>query len=517
MKAIYRANFEVRGNSTADLPNALANLGWQWVFDAKRNYVVPKTLPDGCVSLPRTMLAGDAHIETILMKNGSALQWVMSFLHPDRGDPGVQWRTEIGIERTIQNKVFFSCSLYLSRTNNSLAPLRRIASRPRIVLQVLQKFKGYGSKMPLTSTPMRLKSQPEYVKAFLNLLQDNRRHHPVVFVTTHEQSKRLFFDVNRLAEALAGTAYVIVSEDKESCDMVELEMPRQFRAFDGGVRLYWPGFSYNSNPYDHPLWTKHRLVTIQTRGRDAFSKRLLNDIAAVTATSLPETLLTLGKIEEIHRRKAIEQAKEAEDTAELLKLYEQENADLQNKIAGLQKELDAKSEELYRSQARVAMIKNASDPDARSEELLPIESVADAIEQASSRWKHELVFQLNNKSEDDSPFQPASEVQQALQWLAETYWPAKLGRKKVTNFYKDIAEKIPGWEYSAKQSDGATGRYKEWYQCQWDGRTYFIPEHVGTGSSKRPEETIRIAFAWDKEHKKIVIGYIGQHQKNTKT
>ena len=44
-----------------------------------------------------------------------------------------------------------------------------------------------------------------------------------------------------------------------------------------------------------------------------------------------------------------------------------------------------------------------------------------------------------------------------------------------------------------------------------------IREHIGRGPSTRPEETIRIAFAWDKDQKKVVIGYIGQHQKNTKS
>ncbi len=87
----------------------------------------------------------------------------------------------------------------------------------------------------------------------------------------------------------------------------------------------------------------------------------------------------------------------------------------------------------------------------------------------------------------------------------------------MTNFNKDIADNIPGWDFSAHQSDAATGRFKEWYECNWEGRTYSVTDHVGTGISKRPEETIRIAFAWDKGRKIIVIGYIGQHQKNTKS
>ena len=518
MKAIYRTNFEVRGKlSATELTNALAKLSWQWVFDPRRGFVAPSPMPVECVTFLKMPLNGGANVEAVMLEEGNALRWALGFSHPDRTDPDVQWRTEIGVERTTDKKVFFSCSLYLGRTNKSLAPLKRAPTRPRIVLDILKKFDGYGS-LPLTSIPLPLNPKKEYIEAFLSLLQDGRRQHPVVYVTTHVQSGKLFFDVNRLAEHLAGTAYVIVSENYESCSMLEQNMPKEFRAFDGAVRLYWPGFSFKSNPFDHPLWTKFRVTSIQTRGRDAFSKRLLGDIAAVTATSLPESLLTWAKIEEIHRRNAIAQAKTAHDKVELLKLYEDDNENLRVIIAGLEKEIQTKGEELYRAQARIAMLENQSELEDSGPKYLPVQTVADAIEQAGSRWKIELIFALNSKSEgDESPFQPASEVLSALEWLATTYYQSKLGKKKVTNFNKDIADNIPGWDFSAHQSDAATGRFKEWYECNWEGRTYSVTDHVGTGISKRPEETIRIAFAWDKGRKIIVIGYIGQHQKNTKS
>lgn len=451
----------------------------------------------------------------MLSQEGDAIRWALAFTHPDRLDPAVIWRTELGIERTLKDHVFFSCSLYLGRTDKSLAPLRRTATRPRIVLDILRQFEGRGA-LPLTSKPLLLKPKQEYIKAFLDLLQDTRRQHPIVYVSIHQQSDSFFFDVNRLAEHLAGTAYVVVSESKESCRMLEEHMPKQFQAFDGAVRLYWPGFSLRSNPFDHPLWTKCRIISIQTRSRDAFSKRLLGDIAAVSATSIPHSLLTWAKLEQTHRRHAIAQAKIAHDNEELLKLYEEDNETFRVRIAGLERELQTKGDELYRAHVRITMLENATDHAEAKEELLPVESVADAIELASSRWANELVFAPNSKSEgDESPFQPAFEVLSALEWLATVYYPAKMGKMKGIQFEMSVREKIPGWIFSTHQSEAAVGRYKEWYQCQWEGRTYSITEHIGTGTSTRPEETIRIAFAWDKTHRKVVVGFIGQHQKNT--
>jgi len=80
-----------------------------------------------------------------------------------------------------------------------------------------------------------------------------------------------------------------------------------------------------------------------------------------------------------------------------------------------------------------------------------------------------------------------------------------------------LREKLSSWTHKPHQGDTTVTTHKEWYECHWDGCAYTLSEHIGTGSSKRPEETIRIGFAWDKVRKKVIIGFIGQHQKNTKS
>ena len=39
----------------------------------------------------------------------------------------------------------------------------------------------------------------------------------------------------------------------------------------------------------------------------------------------------------------------------------------------------------------------------------------------------------------------------------------------------------------------------------------------GKGTSFDPQNTIRIAFDWDDEEKRVVVGYIGRHQKNRRS
>lgn len=38
-------------------------------------------------------------------------------------------------------------------------------------------------------------------------------------------------------------------------------------------------------------------------------------------------------------------------------------------------------------------------------------------------------------------------------------------------------------------------------------------ELVGKGASFDPKSTIRIGFAWDDEHDRVVVGFVGRHQR----
>ena len=39
--------------------------------------------------------------------------------------------------------------------------------------------------------------------------------------------------------------------------------------------------------------------------------------------------------------------------------------------------------------------------------------------------------------------------------------------------------------------------------------------HLGKGASFDPKSTIRIGFAWDDERRRVVVGYVGRHQRTT--
>ena len=158
-----------------------------------------------------------------------------------------------------------------------------------------------------------------------------------------------------------------------------------------------------------------------------------------------------------------------------------------------------------------------SDQAPRETEFSPIDDVRTAVALAREKFAEELLFQPNSKSEiQDNPFERPKKVWDALEWLATTYYRSKMGEVNVPDFDKSI-RKACGWHYAGNQSKLTMTKYKHWYTTHFNGKTYWLKKHIGTGSNKDARYTIRIAFDWDKDHQVVVIGYIGQHQQTSAT
>ena len=137
-----------------------------------------------------------------------------------------------------------------------------------------------------------------------------------------------------------------------------------------------------------------------------------------------------------------------------------------------------------------------------------IAGVAEALELAARSFPDALVVSLNAKSDPDVPFAKPAEVFDALAWLATAY------RRRGA---PGIEESCPGWFHKPAQSETTVGMYPEWYRTSFEGRTVAATNHIGKGTSFDPRSTIRIGFAWDEETQRVVVGYVGRHQRNRKS
>lgn len=188
-----------------------------------------------------------------------------------------------------------------------------------------------------------------------------------------------------------------------------------------------------------------------------------------------------------------------------------ENQDLRDEVEALKTELysSQEMEESWRLAYRSAM-----DGSLEEEEVPPpvIASVNEAVEIAKSKFRQELLFSPNSESNIESnPYIYPEKVWEALQWLATTYYPSKMGRLRVTDFDQSIREAC-GWWYKGDQGETTLSRYEKSYTTRVEGRRHWLEEHIGKGTSFDARYTIRIAFDWDRERRRVIVGYIGRHQ-----
>ena len=203
---------------------------------------------------------------------------------------------------------------------------------------------------------------------------------------------------------------------------------------------------------------------------------------------------------------------------------ETEGRGLQVKLTGLEGEVDRLRRELYESRQTekvwreqfVSVSKSVGDE--KSEEPDEIGDVEDAVERARRAFPQQLVIAPNSKSDLGTPFQRPEEVYNVLAWLGTEYHRARTGEAgRDPQFDKLLKEACSGWFYKPKQTDETKDQFPEWYRTRVDDREFELDAHVGKGTSFDPQNTIRIAFDWDDEAKRVVVGYIGRHQKNRRS
>ena len=142
----------------------------------------------------------------------------------------------------------------------------------------------------------------------------------------------------------------------------------------------------------------------------------------------------------------------------------------------------------------------------RSDDVpVSIDSVGEAVALAREAFPDRLLIKLNSRSNENTPFTNPAEVYDALAWLATAHCDAN---------DKRIGEACSGWTYKANQREESIAKYREWYETLADGKTWYLGAHIGKGASRDPRHTIRIGFVRDEEDNRVIVGFIGLHQRN---
>ena len=144
-------------------------------------------------------------------------------------------------------------------------------------------------------------------------------------------------------------------------------------------------------------------------------------------------------------------------------------------------------------------------------------SVDEALEKSKTCWPGAFAYAFNNRSEPRGyPFKDGDQFFRGLQFLATTFRDAMAGRRDCPDLVTACKEES-GLNYSPNQSPSTMGEFPEYYRTRYEGEDVPLTRHLGRGNNKDPRLSFRLAFYYDKDRDKVVLGYLGQHQRTRAT
>lgn len=524
MRAVYRTCFEIRAKSDGgELFSDVAEHVWRWIFDRKELGIHRRpTEAKGAATLLPLKVGTNFEIESLSVEDSGLRTWGLALRQNELHDEKMFWVSEITLSQSVGKPCYFSFAQMVGRRDGSFTPMRRAPGRPRIIRTLIQEFPAISGGLRLVGQPFQIRATNEDMDRFMRILESPGRTHPALFVSVHLQSQTHLIKATELADHLCGIAQVFVAENLDVAHLLSARLPRWLNCFDGAIRIYWPGFHRRALATEHRLWTANDLANDVGFDSGRFADRALAQIAEVSVFSVSPNFCSWQQVQTLDRRRAIDIARQNQNWQPLAEELDKDNQAKVAEIAALREELRNANDLLFKERQISATYRQVFEDRKAgkatdTEEQLPVQSVTESIERALKSFVNELAFALNGRSKPDSPYEAPEEVYLAFQWLATIYRDSRLGVKSCPDLDQSLAALISGWHYSAHQKEATMKANEAWYRCMWNGTKIWIPEHLKAGTSRDAEESIRIAFAWDANTQKVIIGFIGQHQKNTKT
>lgn len=531
MKTLYRTAFALTKleQPIRDI-HKVAKVCYDWVFEPKpgkprEGLTRPAEVDGQAKTIPSMEIGSGWTIESIYIKDPVHRSWGMKVEHPDHVDSGIKWRVEVVVD-VIEARAVFTCKVEIFRTDDSPAYISRRAGQPRVVTSVIDAFgaKDLVSGVDLPSAPLvARKAQIDTEVAFL---LNPARQQAVVMVSLHPVTGTPMVDVGLWAKKLSSIAYVMVAEDQDYTYLLREKLGPALICWAGSIRIYYPGFTLMSEKHDHPLLTPDSIAqSLEVRDELALAESVQSQIAEKLSHRGFGSALFWGQLRERSNQTRLAALKASPDDAELARLFEEENTQLRRQVGELGRRVQALETEVgghreWRQQA-VAAIRKIREGVAFAEALryLPeVDDVREALRVAAAELKGKVVFRLNSKSDEDSPFHRPSDVLNALRWLAGKFHDSKANGTPYGNPDEELRRAVPGWSYAADQTEVTLGKYAEWYRVDYklaNGQTAWAVQHMKYGTGNDPVSMFRIGFLWDPTAKVWVVGYVGPHQKNT--
>ena len=345
MRPLYALTFQIDGDHLDDLIGDVRN----WVASKYAGW--NQILPSDGTPFDLGYSEHEGHLNRSDLPSGRMFSFDLS--HPDRQTRGLHWRTDLTVA-TDGN--YTECNVVLSTyvTRDGVQPPQTWQIHPPFLRQIVDRYPLRIGKEPLALRPDT--AGVDEVDALVGILLMPQRRLPLVLVS-EEVGYGPLVSPDDLQNRLLGTARVVRIMPEASFYFSD-RLGSRLSCYDGGVRIYWPGFQLGDDEYFHKLYLKWEIRDLETSGpslkNDIFDRITSTTSIRVRPGPLLQRLQTAQerakdadlkrRLEEIGSRETVT-SNDREAYEELLAEASESNAQLQTDKENLLLEVDKKERE----------------------------------------------------------------------------------------------------------------------------------------------------------------------------
>jgi len=469
--------------------------------------------------------------------------WAIRLEHPDSQIGVRQWRTDIGITASEDNRLTFSLSTihWLLAGYIGEEPPDPVPTAPRIVSDVLnhKSWETYSGSEKLGTIPFLLRDGNANV--LVPHLENPNRICPLVLVAKDFATGETLVDPRKLARLLAGAAVVWESESSWVDKELEQLLSRAFSCWNGMVRAYQPRVNLKSvaDARRHRYFDKEDIETLGVakveellvRGvvrrsrsigfsgittiEDIHSKqaqtRFAEELKRAARGSQEWTTLLEQEVERLTSR-----IKEKDEEITLLQEYGEDADELRDEVARLRYEHgQAVGRAQEAESVRSALATQASL--LRNLDHLPA-SMPEVLELIEKIYPDRIIFtDKARESAKDANLKNLNVAWKCLKSMTTVLYDLHFLQKLP---FRDVAQRFrdsTGFELAIGESE-TTKKQKKLGAMRKDvykGEEIDVSPHVKHGTS--PGNILRVHYYADPKDKLLVVGHCGDHLDTVRT
>ncbi len=439
------------------------------------------------------------------------LQWS----YPSENDESLVWRNEVRLG-AFDGLCAVEHLIWIDSIDFKVAPPRISLGSPSIIRQLSSEHSARIGEMTVKAAPYHLTVHG--VDEFLELLLSPKRRLPIIFLAPYPEGDGNLINEETLAQFLAAVGIVVHTADVDATWELSDRIGRTLSCFDGGARVYWPGFTQSDDPRRHPLYLGSQIDRVGPTRITRAITRLVFTIASFRYVPHPKINAVIKNVEHAQRVQRVEDQK-ASTGAD----WEAYALDLDEELTAAKEfisNLQAENDNLKANQQIYVSGRTLEDPEdvVVPEETTVPDSVEAVVRNARSACQNLIVLDSAVVSARQCPFQRPAEVLEALNDLdivASTWRKRREEKGSGGDIRQQLKERGWGKRCSMHISDTTRNIYGASYKFDYDGRSEMFEPHITIGAGDA-NSCASIHFILDQQKGKIVVAHVGRHLPNTK-